>query len=192
MRLLNGTPHQRSAAKAKATCIRHKLAKRFQYGSHSMLQFDLQGAELYADAEWEILFADYPFRHDLKPVHLGPDSVNDWSRRLKMAFQKDPRNFEAQWVRRKYTCMPWRYFVALNWICERELKRPLAYFRVEKPRLEAKERQERARLMGNAKFDINDPNAIPPSDDWEWLTTTHPGMGKGTIQYATCWVNTKK
>ena len=154
MRLLNGTPHQRSAATAKATSIRHKLAKRFQYGSHSMLQFDLQ--------------------------------------RLQMAFQKDPRNFETTWVCRKYACMPWRYFVALNWICERKLKRPLAYFRVEKPRLEAKERQQRARLMGSTEFDINNPNAIPPSDDWEWITTTHPGMGRGTIQYATCWVNTKK
>ena len=207
MRLLNGTSHQRSAA--KATCIRHKLAKnaatrapattddavsgcRFTYGRHSMLMANLQGAELAADAEWEVLFADYPFRHDLTPIHLGPDTVKDWKWRLKMKFKQDPRNFETDWVRRKYTCMPWRYFVALAWICEEELKRPLAYFRVEKPRIEAKERRERARLMNGAGFDINDPNAIPPSADWEWQTAIHPGMGKGTKQYATCWVNTKK
>ena len=131
----------------------------FTWGKDIIPMKELKGVKLEKDKELEVLY-EYPFSEDhFEPKHLGPYTIQHWWSQLEIAYNEDPSNFETNWVRRKYTCMPWRYFAALAQICDEKLKKPLKYFRIDKPleeatkAKEAKEREQRREWMMDVSTD---------------------------------------
>ena len=189
-----------------ATCMRHALPKKSantalaavalsDSGSYvdfiKDVMYDVSEPQLTLDTELEVIHADYPFHLDsprMKFMHLGPHSIADWRRALVRAHDANPAAFAAEWAQRDYTIVPWRFFTALVSVCEDKLRRPLSYFRIDLPAKAAKEAAARAKLMDGAGFDVNDPDAIPPSDDWVWTTEVHKSGGKGQTQKASRWI----
>lgn len=160
----------------------------FTIGEQAIEMTELQDVPL-DDKEWEALYADHGEK-DLKIMHLGPYTYNCWLQALDKVYKSDPDMFKEKIVLCKYTCMPWRYFAALNTICERHLAHALAYFRMQQSQLETRKRKEAEEAEKREKrkrFDINDPNADPPSEEWVWTTEAHPGIGRGNTQHARCW-----
>ena len=189
-----------------ATCMRHALPKKHantasvvvglsDSGSYvdflKDVMYDLSDADCKLDTELEVLHGQYPFHLDsrrMQMMHLGPHSIADWHRALVRAHDANPAAFAAQWAQRDYRVVPWRFFAALAQVCEDKLRRPLSYFRIDLPAKAAKEAAARAKLMNGAGFDVNDPDAIPPSDDWEWITEVHKSGGRGQTQKVCRWI----
>ena len=159
----------------------------FQIGEQAIQVAVLKENEITLDdREWEALFAGRTA--DLQPVHLESVSNERWFDALMVEYKKEADIFKCNYVFCTYRNMPWRYFVALNKICERFLGEPLEHFREQ---LEAKKREEtkKREQAKHLHFDIHDANATPPSPNWYWTAQPSEGFGRGRKETTWYWAH---